>query len=79
MDCPRCQGVMVTLRLEDAEGSTSRAPVLGWRCLLCGEVLDHEIKVHRERRHQPTKNRARPPEGLMPEKKAPPQPRKTGR
>ena len=69
MTCSRCQGLMVTIKLEDAEGSTSRDPILGWRCLLCGEVLDSDIKAHRQRRHPPVKSRARLPSGLMLERK----------
>lgn len=72
MTCPRCHGLMVAMRLEDAESSTSCEPVVGWRCLLCGEVIDHEIKAHRQCSYQPAKNRARPPSGIMLERRAAP-------
>ncbi len=48
MNCPRCQGLMVSVTLEDAEWTVSREPILGWRCLLCGEVLDPTIAEHRK-------------------------------
>lgn len=36
MNCLRCHGLMVTIRLEDA-GSSSPC-YFGWQCLLCGAV-----------------------------------------
>ncbi len=41
MNCLRCQGLMVTIRLEDAGSST--LCFSGWQCLLCGEVIDSVI------------------------------------
>lgn len=58
MNCPRCRGLMVTVRLEDA-GSSSLS-YSGWQCLLCGEVTDHGIKANRKGHHEPMGNRARP-------------------
>lgn len=46
MNCLRCHGLMVTIRLEDA-GSSSLC-FSGWQCLLCGEVIDSVIKAHRQ-------------------------------
>jgi len=55
MNCPRCHGLMVTIRLEDA-GSSSLC-FSGWRCLLCGEVIDSGIKANRELFHEPMGSR----------------------
>ena len=55
MNCLRCHGLMVTIRLEDA-GSSSLC-VSGWQCLLCGEVTDPVINVNRNALHGPTGSR----------------------
>ena len=57
MNCHRCHGLMVTIRLEDAEGSS--LCVSGWQCLLCGEVTDPVINVNRKELHRPTGSRGR--------------------
>ena len=59
MSCRRCQGLMVTIRLEDAEGTT--CCFSAWRCLLCGEVTDPGIKANRAYRQEPRRSGARPP------------------
>ncbi len=55
MNCLRCQGLMVTTRLEDAGSSTLCFP--GWQCLLCGEVIDSGIDANRKGLHVPTLSR----------------------
>ncbi len=56
MTCPRCPGLMAAITLEDVKGTIAREPLIGWRCLLCGEVLDPTIfenrAVPRKRLHQ---------------------------
>ena len=47
MNCPRCHGLMVSVMLEDAEGTIAKEPVIACRCLLCGEVLDPTIAENR--------------------------------
>jgi hypothetical protein len=59
MDCSRCHGFMVTIRLEDAESSTSCGPLVGWQCLSCGEVSEPGIIANRKGHHEPTYSRAR--------------------
>lgn len=65
MHCPRCQGLMVATSLEDWAGSASRDRLIGWNCLLCGEVLDPGIAANRKQRHEPVRNRARPRYGTL--------------
>ena len=55
MQCLRCHGLMVTIRLEDAGGSS--LCVSGWQCLICGEVTDSVINVNRKELHGPTGSR----------------------
>jgi len=57
MNCLRCHGLMVTIRLEDA-GSSSLW-YFGWQCLLCGEVIDSVITAHRKVFHGPMGRRGR--------------------
>jgi hypothetical protein len=62
MNCLRCHGLMVTIRLEDA-GSSSLC-YSGWQCLICGEVIDSVIKMNRKELHGPTERRGRIRYGL---------------
>jgi hypothetical protein len=57
MNCLRCHGLMVTIRLEDA-GSSSLC-FSGWQCLLCGEVIDSVINANRKELRGPTGSRSR--------------------
>ena len=63
MHCLRCHGLMMTIWLEDAASSTGCFS--GWRCLLCGEVVDFGIKANRQGRQGPVRSGARPP-GTVP-------------
>ncbi len=47
MICPRCHGLMVPITLVDEQASTSCVSA-GWRCLLCGEILDSVIVANRD-------------------------------
>lgn len=47
MTCPRCRGLMAAITLEDPKSTIAREPLIGWRCLLCGEVLDPTIFENR--------------------------------
>jgi hypothetical protein len=57
MNCLRCHGLMVTIRLEDA-GSSSLC-FSGWQCLICGEVIDSVITENRKELHGSTGSRGR--------------------
>lgn len=59
MQCPRCQGLMITIWMKELWNAG--APVAGWRCLLCGEASDPGIEANRKRPGQPLKSRARVP------------------
>jgi len=57
MTCPRCQGLMVSIPLEDRECSAPGEPILGWRCLLCGELVDETIVANRKSELEPERHR----------------------
>ena len=57
MNCLRCHGLMVTIRLEDA-GSSSLC-FSGWQCLQCGEVIDSVINVNQKELHGAMRSRSR--------------------
>jgi hypothetical protein len=47
MECVRCHGLMVVDRFVDPEAS-GHAEFTGWRCLLCGNILDPVIVANRD-------------------------------
>lgn len=49
MTCQRCDGLMVSERICDLQGLSSDLCVDGYRCLLCGDVVDALILEHRKR------------------------------
>lgn len=59
MDCPRCKGVMVQNVFEDLRDDTGSLYFNGWRCLICGEILDPVIVTNRASRPSPLLGRAR--------------------
>jgi len=63
MNCPRCDGLMVLTRMEEAVGATSGESISGWKCLLCGEVIDSVITANRKSYQEPVPSRARLPYG----------------
>lgn len=60
MTCPRCQGLMDPVRLEDTGKMTDAQSLAAWRCLLCGEVIEPGITANRIGHHEPTRDRTRP-------------------
>ena len=68
MSCVRCHGLMVPTRLEEAAGVTSGGSLSGWKCLLCGEVIDSVITANRKHPQEPKRNRARLRNGAVPAK-----------
>ncbi len=49
MTCERCDGLMMSERICDLNGTSGDVCVDGYRCLLCGDLVDAVIL---ENRHQ---------------------------
>ncbi len=49
MTCERCDGLMVSERICDLQGMSSELCVDGYRCLLCGNLVDATILENRRR------------------------------
>lgn len=50
MGCPRCENLMVLETFADVESETSPGAFLGWRCVVCGAILDPVILSHQAER-----------------------------
>ena len=49
MTCERCDGLMVCVQICDLQGMNSDLCVNGYRCLLCGNIVDATILENRRR------------------------------
>ncbi|MDC8447506.1 MAG: hypothetical protein LV473_04015 [Nitrospira sp.] len=49
MTCTRCDGLMVSERICDLQGMSSDLCAEGYRCLLCGDIVDTAILENRRR------------------------------
>jgi len=49
MNCTRCQGLMVQERLWDLGGMSSSLRAQGYRCTICGDIVDTVILQNRRR------------------------------
>ena len=49
MTCERCDGLMVSERICDLQGLSSDLCADGYRCLLCGNIVDTTILENRRR------------------------------
>lgn len=49
MECLKCGGLMVNERFRDFLDDMKRNEFKGYRCLLCGEILDAKILKHRQK------------------------------
>jgi len=49
MTCERCNGLMVSERICDLQGMNSDLCANGYRCLLCGNLVDATILDNRRR------------------------------
>jgi len=59
MTCARCQGLMVSDRFTDLLDDSGQLRFNGWRCIICGDVVDPIIVQNRN--HKPaTSSRPRP-------------------
>jgi hypothetical protein len=52
MNCTRCHGLMVPARLQEEAEARYGETSSGWRCLLCGEVVDYLIMANRNGDHE---------------------------
>ena len=59
MECPRCHNVMFGDVFEDLRDDTGALSFNGWRCVICGEILDPTIIKNRTCRPSPLLGRAR--------------------
>jgi methionyl-tRNA synthetase len=66
MECRRCMGFMVEEVFEDVKDDTGAVSFKGWRCLTCGEILDHTILKNRVERPSPFAPRARKRQSTIP-------------
>lgn len=58
MDCPRCSGSMISQIFEDIKDDTGHICFYGYRCLICGEIVDPVIMANRQNRpHLQARNR----------------------
>ncbi len=48
MQCPRCEGFMVSERFQDLKNYTRELYFIGSRCVVCGEILDPTILKNRK-------------------------------
>ncbi len=48
MHCPRCKGLMLMERFFDYWDDTGQIDFTGWRCIICGDILDAVIAGHRK-------------------------------
>jgi hypothetical protein len=59
MGCPRCHNLMVEETFVDLQVSPSVSSFTGWRCVICGEILDSIILQNRTRHPEPQHRRGR--------------------
>ncbi len=59
MNCQRCNGTMVEEMFEDLRDDTGSIRFPGWRCMLCGEILDPVILKNRASPSEPCGSGAR--------------------
>ncbi len=63
--CPRCHNVMVEEYFQDLRDDTGSLRFKGWRCIICGEILDPIILQNRASRPKPLGGRARPKKAVI--------------
>lgn len=49
MTCGRCNGLVVSERISEMNGASGSLCVNGYRCLLCGDLVDAVILENRQR------------------------------
>jgi hypothetical protein len=59
MGCPRCDNLMVEETFVDIDADTHPPSFRGWRCVLCGAIVDPLILQHQADRPEPLLHQAR--------------------
>ena len=59
MSCPRCHSLLVPEVFVDYEADDGSMSFLGYRCVICGNILDATILRHRRVHVSPMFHRAR--------------------
>ena len=58
--CPRCHNLMVEETFVDLQAESGGGSFMGWRCIICGEILDPLILQNRTLHPEPQYRRVRP-------------------
>jgi hypothetical protein len=53
MSCPRCDNLMVEETFVDLESDVHPLSFRGWRCVICGAIVDSLIVLHQTNRPEP--------------------------
>lgn len=61
--CLRCGGLLVPSYTASLERDVTGKPVTLWRCVNCGDCVDHDILANRGKGPGSARVRARPPTG----------------
>ena len=61
--CLRCGGLLVPSYTASLERDLTGTPVTLWRCVNCGDCVDHDILANRGKGSGSARVRARPPTG----------------
>ncbi len=65
MGCPRCSNLMVEEVFVDMHADTNPLSFKGWRCVICGAIVDSLIARHQANRPQPMFHQTRARKALM--------------
>ena len=52
MNCPKCNGLMAYEEFADYFDDTGQLSFNGWRCLICGKLLDPVIDANQKNKVQ---------------------------
>lgn len=66
MECRRCHNAMVREIFADREYDAGPGAFIGWRCIICGAILDPLILKHQAAHPKPIAKRARLKVGGVP-------------
>ena len=59
MNCLRCQSLMIAEVFQNLTGDGGLMWLTGWRCIVCGDMVDPTILKHRQSAEVPPVNRPR--------------------